>query len=670
MSQAARQHPCFALAAAGVASLMLGGGSAPARAGVNFWTPIGPAGGNINALAASPVQPGLLFAGFSGGGGGGLFRSEDGGATWARTGWNSSLQDVVVDPRDKAKVYVVSYGLHKSRDGGATWEYSEVVARGNPYIGFPQSLAIDPRSPSTLYVGTVNTGVFKSLDGGASWTWLEATGFGGYASLAVDPRRPGTVYALERCPGHILRSSDGGATWAAKDRGVLLDRTDCVAPLQVAVDPSTVPGTVYVAFSVDKVAFTYRSTDAGETWQQAGPGGYPLAVGQGVVYAGDVTSSDGGVTWMDAAVPPAPALVLAAAPGSATTVYAGTSQGVWESDDAMATWQAASGNLTATVPRALAIDPLTPQILYAVVDGAVQGPGLLKSRSAGRRWRRVGPDWLADYLGTVVVDPVTPTTLYAASTNYVVDVGKGGLAKSLDGGITWELLQPSNRGDCFSVASLVIDPTHPGTLYAGGRMGSSCYANTGCPAFKSTDGGLHWTCLGLRSDSYSNMKVFLAPGSPSTLYAMTDRSGYPGGLFKSDDAGLSWKEVDFGLKYAGGFLGLAIDPTDADRVFVCGSEGVFRTTDGGNTWVEYDNKLPIKNPFFNTATDVAIDPDSPDTIYAGGTFGVYRSINGGASWYPAVGGLPNFGGPLVLDPQRGNKLYAGSSSGFYTYTFE
>jgi photosystem II stability/assembly factor-like uncharacterized protein len=395
-----------------------------------------------------------------------------------------------------------------------------------------------------------------------------------------------------------------------------------------------------------------------------------------VVYAGASKSVDGGVTWSAAATVPGTPVALAAAPGSPAMVFAATSdRGIWKSADAAASWQPASSGLGATRTLALAIDSLHPRILYSVVQGGVLGPGLLETGSGGRQWRLVGPPWLVRYLGQITVDPVTPATLYAGSAM--------GLAKSLDGGNSWEVL-PTQAGPgqvCFGVDQLAIDPVAPETLYVVASPGYVSNCSGGCATVKSTDGGNSWSCW---SAPFSVERLF---AGPRTLYAFgafaSPHGKELGGLFKSTDGGVTWKDIAAGLHTNGGreaaFFALAIDPADAKTVLVSELQGVFRTTDGGRTWSEADGKLPVY-PFGQyAATNLAIDPHAPATVYASGSWGVYRTVNGGRTWYPIVGGLPPFafqstshpgdGGLLVVDPQQAGKIYAGTlATGIYTYT--
>lgn len=678
MRHAVRRLPRPAPRPAGLLVLALALAAAaaawPAHAGVNFWTPLGPDGGSIDSLAASPAQPGLLYASSFAG----LFRSADGGGTWVRMsrGLVGYVSGVVADPQSAATVYAIGeFGLARSSDAAASWGLLPALSQSDAILA-DSALAIDPHSPATMYGGGFSS-VWKSADAGATWTRLPAQGRA-FETVALDPANPATVFAFDKLDGVLLRSTDGGGTWEKKDKGLSFTGLSYFdPPLRLAFDLSTVPETLYLAFRNDHGdGVTWRSTDAGESWQLAGPGGYPLAVVQGVVYAGAMKSVDGGATWSAATPAPGKPVELAAAPGSPATLYAATSdRGIWKSADASASWQPASSGLGATKTLALAIDPLHPRILYGVVEGGVLGPGLLKTASAGRQWHLVGPPSLVDYLGQIVVDPATPTTLYAGSAK--------GLAKSLDGGNSWEVLatQAGAGQVCFGVDQLAIDPAASETLYvvATADFRSNCFG--GCAVVKSTDGGNSWSCM---SAPFGVERLFAAPGTLYAFGAFASPHGRGlGALFKSTDGGVTWTDVSAGLHTNGGrdaaFVTLAIDPTDANHVFVSELQGVFRTSDGGRTWIEADGKLPVHALGQTVATNLAVDPHDPATVYATGSWGVYRTANGGRSWYPIVGGLPPFAfqstvypsdvGSLVVDPQQRGKIYGGTlATGIYTYT--
>src|SRR5437773_3449464 len=103
----------------------------------------------------------------------------------------------------------------KSTDGGATWSALNIPGAFNPGLPsgvFISALAIDARSPATVYAGASNLGTFKSTDGGTTWTSVLPVSV---SALAIDPQTPGVIYA--GATDSVYKSSDGGSTWSAID---------------------------------------------------------------------------------------------------------------------------------------------------------------------------------------------------------------------------------------------------------------------------------------------------------------------------------------------------------------------------------------------------------------------------------------------------------------------
>jgi photosystem II stability/assembly factor-like uncharacterized protein len=154
-----------------------------------------------------------VFAGADGG----LYRSDDAGTTWTRTSLTFRVVDIVADPRNNGILYLASdgNGVFRSSDRGTSWIRSLIGNHENHVYG----LALDPRTPNTIYATTVDdlTGlsghIFRSDDAAATWELVSAgLPAARPEKLVVDPITPARVYAaFDR--GGVFRSDDRGGTW-------------------------------------------------------------------------------------------------------------------------------------------------------------------------------------------------------------------------------------------------------------------------------------------------------------------------------------------------------------------------------------------------------------------------------------------------------------------------
>jgi photosystem II stability/assembly factor-like uncharacterized protein len=265
----------------------------PSCAGTNIDQPTC----SFSAIALDPRNPGVLYAGAQGGGtkGGGVFKSTDGGASWARfpVPKGGGVHGLTLDPQNPAILYAWNHSaLMKSTDAAANWAEITGWRIGDPFVSIwcvdlPGSLAMDPRNTSTLYVATcpAGGGVFKSTDGGVS---AHPLSFGPCCgSLAVD--LSGTVYGISWFDG-VRKSTDGGTNWVAANSGL----PGMGAVHVLAIDPQN-PGIVYAGSSGSGV---FKSTDGGANW----------------------SAVNSGLTTLDVQT-------LAVDPHNTNTVYAGTNGG-------------------------------------------------------------------------------------------------------------------------------------------------------------------------------------------------------------------------------------------------------------------------------------------------------------------------------------------------------
>jgi len=292
-------------------------------------------------LAIDPQNPRTLYGGVSGAG---LLKSTDGGANWSTTPIGSDFAMLTFDPRNQGTVYAWTVpGVEKSIDGGQTWVQLQLGA-----VGYGGPIVIDKQNPDTIYAGTA-----KSSDAGASWVNLAV------GNVAVDPQIAGTIYAGSEAASNgvqmaasvtsgVLKSVDGGRTWtgvttlwqAVDVSNVVVDPTNSsvVYAQTTALDCSwyDCSGGYWDTPQLLKNLGQFKSTDGGSTWVKLDGVSVIGFDQQGTVYAntpaGTARSQDHGATWN--VLPTAGLIagigVLAFDPQNANHLFTGTAAGVFE----------------------------------------------------------------------------------------------------------------------------------------------------------------------------------------------------------------------------------------------------------------------------------------------------------------------------------------------------
>jgi photosystem II stability/assembly factor-like uncharacterized protein len=619
----------------------------PAAAGINVWTAVGPWGGSIQAVSVQPADPQKVYAATDNG----IFVSSDGGASWRVTspsfqGRGRATTDV--DAAGASALYAVSLGvLYRSTDSGASWQ-----PRTGAGAGYLTSVFVDPHDAEVLLTGGAS-GILRSVDGGATF---RPTGrmdnFSALVSVAFAPGDPATILAGlsgfgSRAKG-VLRSTDGGATWQPANQGLDLPAVD-TASVSVAAAPDA-PGTVYAAVSVnyDPVAAMYRSVDGGATWEPRGTGGFPLAAGpNGVVYSGSgARSVDYGSTWSTSARPNGQVASLVADPHAPGTAWAATLfRGLFKTTDAGVSWRTSHQGIAGVELKALAIDSTTPAVLYA----GLLGGGLVKTTRGGTWWRPLDPGVpdpdLRSSFNALAVEIPDHDRVYAA-----MDEGRRFLA-SEDGGATWQDMGRPGGGT-FSAFDLTVDPGATGVVYAPGSAASG-----ECQGFKTSDGGLTWRCLPIGEARH----LIVDPRDPAFVYAVAAV------VLRSVDHGQTFRQSRAGVPSSAYLSSLAVSPSSPNVLYLGTWQGVYKSTDRGQSWRPAVAGLPLG---INRIPALAVDPRTTAIVWAAVEgHGVYRTVDGGAHWRPLNGGLPlQVVGPLLLEPGDPATAYVGSLGGVYKIT--
>ncbi|HEX5760405.1 MAG TPA: hypothetical protein VF121_14545 [Thermoanaerobaculia bacterium] len=625
----------------------------PAHAGKNRFTPFGPDGGVLYALAVDPRDDEVLYASS----GRGLVKSLDGGESWRLSAVGAEgyfINALAVDPSEPDRVYAVGtlggdYSVFRSDDAGAHWQR---VARGD---GFLSAEEVTVLPDGTVLVGSSQI-LWRSTDHGA--TWLPAFATAGSAdqfhSLAWSPLAPRTVYAATLF--YRLKSEDAGATWARLQEvpGEFQPSINALAvapgdPLRVyETGDGAIPGLL-----------TYRSRDGGATWERLLRfGGHRLLVDPrdpDIVYGANLhglfVSRDGGETWHKArrGVPPLDIDetdwydVFDFAAGPRGTIYAATGQGLLRSDDAGYHWRRPAGRgLRSNPVTFLRLDPHDPEHwlvrsfddFYATEDG-------------GRSFAPTAEALRGRQLVILELDPFTPGRVLAIVWGRQ-ELARFELLESRDGGATWKRIgppAPSEAVDLVFVSRRVLLTAAGGTIWRstndGGRWRPVLTATCAC------DGAVRFRHL------------VADPARPATFYALADvvvpHGADPPRIYRSLDAGRHWS------LWATGYRALAPDPHDPRVVYVAQNRTIARTRNGGRSF-ETLGTLPG-----DAVRELQVDENRPDVLYAT-TFasGVWRSLDGGRTW-ELLPGLPNGGlvgiQEFAQDRSRPGRLLAAPASG-------
>jgi photosystem II stability/assembly factor-like uncharacterized protein len=317
---------------------------------------------------------------------------------------------------------------------------------------------------------------------------------------------------------------------------------------------------------------------------------------------------------------------------------------------------------------------------YEAIDQTKRIKALSRS-STTNPWVLLGPTNIGGRVSDIEMSPTSFDTIYAG-------IASGGVFKSIDGGINW--LPIFDETYTMSIGDLVVDPTNPNIIYVGtgevnGGGGSVTYGGNG--VYKSTNAGTTWNYLGLAATEYIS-RIIVNPLNPQIILlgAMGKLFGknFERGLYRSTDGGLNWENKLF-ISDSTGCIDVAINPLQPDTIFAAMWErirrpdrrsyggstcGLYRSTDGGDTWIELTNGIPNNSPSVGRI-GISISASSPNTIYAiyaddvGYFAGVYKSTNNGDSWTRTNDGalvslFSSYGwwfGNIRVDPANPNNVF-------------
>jgi photosystem II stability/assembly factor-like uncharacterized protein len=455
----------------------------------------------------------------------------------------------------------------------------------------------DTEEEGTLYVAT-SAGAHVSTDGGKHWRELPVADSGSSISclvLAVDPWRPSVLYAGTEGHG-MFTSTDGGNVWS---------------PVLVGEDPKISLGDVHdIRIDVQRpdnlfASFStvglMKSTDAGATWvrltEEYSPTGARIT--QVLIHAGKLDH-----------------------------VLFGTSTGnILKSTTGGTTWSPVRQGLIADRIYSLAVHPEDPDYVIAGT-----GTGILYSTDFGTTWQDLSSSL-----------PQLPVSVSAASheTRFIMYAsGEGiGLQVSADSGKTWRPADKNLGG--ARIRAIRSD-----------RIGNSVFAASGHTILQFEPSSKKWVPVstGLKGDEVYSLSV--DPDSSSVLLAST-----PYGVFKTSDGGALWRQTSRKLSMIPLFL--ESHPWIPTRLYASGAQGIFVSTDKGNSWAQ---SKPIESPY--TVRSLTFTPTNAGVIYGASSEGVLTTENGGFTWQPSRFGLTSLDiVAITLDADDPMTSYAWNPNG-------
>jgi photosystem II stability/assembly factor-like uncharacterized protein len=550
--------------------------------------------------------------------GDGLFRSTDGGTTWAKIATKSQVGSYVARvAASPGALHVCSdAGYVRSVDDGATW-----TAFNPGSFNWCNDLVRSAQAPGTWFAGFYGSGVYVSNDDGLTWTLLTGLPASGFqrVNLAISDTDPLSVYASLINPSGGLfgmyRTRDGGATWSRLSSTPNYTCTQGWYDNTVAVSPSD-PETVFAAgvFTYCGNAGVIKSTDGGASWSNI-----TIALDGTRVHPDQhyMTFGPDGALWL------------------------ASDGGIWKTTTGGSSWIDLNHGLNTAQLYTVALHPTDPTFLIA---------GTQDNGSVAYQGSQDWPQIIGGDGGPVAIASPTWTNPNMYFTTYVLmsPLYRWLRPLTFSGTVTgpW-----SGERANWANSPLVTDPTLPNTLLAGTYH-----------LWQTTNSGTSWSSISPDLTGGGHLRsTAISPLDSTIIYTGSS----DGRVFATLNRGLSWQARSVGLPNAP-IPDIVISPTDSLTIYACASQStggrVFQSTDGGMTWQDQTGSLPAGV----NASALAVDFTN-GVLYIGTDGGVYSTPDSGVTWTQEAINLPNvaiYG--LRIDQANGLIVAATHGRGMWT----
>ncbi len=670
--------------------------------------------GRINCIAFHPNSPATYFVGVAQGG---VWKTSNNGQTWTPLTDNlpiTRISDISIDPNNPDVMYIsvcdfayigaglfldgrkrnTHYGLgvYKTTNGGQTWAPTGLSFQlTNGDASLIKKILVNPANSNNL-VAAGASGMYLSSDAGATWTnTLDSL----FWDMVQHPTDPNILYAAtgwvkSANAGHaaIYKSTNFGNTWTMLNTGI--PGTGQVQRIKLAIAPSN-PDYVYaIAVNTESGLYGfYKTTNAGTTWQFSNPGVNVLDGNQG--------AGNGGQGNYD--------LALMVSNSNPDLVFTG-GVNIWGSEDGAQTFNPVSHWTTFYGPTLhgdihyMVTQPQTGNI-FVVTDGGVYrttnmvistwldaGNGVawptfwtnLNDGLAVTSFYRISSS--RNSTGRIVAGSQDNATAYFDGSNWSTIFGGDGMDNYLDPLDDFSIIGSSQYGNFYRsdnggfnyfsldanpfseqgewTSPIVADYNNHGTLYAG-------FENV----YKTTDNGLWWTQIsnfpsGFNASEISALAVSNA--NPDVLYAakrVRYEHNIPGKIYISTNGGNNWTDATAGLPDSLYYTSIELHETSATTAFVTmagfsAGHKVYKTTDNGATWENISYNLP------NIPVNCAKYIPGGDAIMLATDLGVYVLRDGETTWENESLGLPNvIVSDIEINPELGEIYIATFGRGIW-----
>jgi photosystem II stability/assembly factor-like uncharacterized protein len=654
--------------------------------------------GRVNCVGFHPTNANTFFVGVAQGG---LWKTTNGGSSYTCLTDNlpiTRISDISIDPTNPNTMYIsvcdfeyIGFGLYlngrkrhthyglgvyKTTDGGSTWAPTGLTFQmTDGDASLIRKVAIHPSNTNTLLACGVS-GMYRSINGGTTWTkQLDSL----FWDMVQDPVNPNVVYAatgwvMNSNMGHaaIYKSTNFGQTWTMLNTGIPYQNS--VQRIKLAIAPSD-PNYIYALCSDTQFGYygMYQSINAGANWtfkapllnilesgqgtSQGGQGTYDVALcvdatNKNKIYTGGInvwSSSDGGTnfdpcshwTLSNGATLHGDIHYIDRQPGT-NAYFACSDGGIYKTNaiipgDWIMNWPTVWTNLSDGM-QVTSFYRLSSSKNTAgrIVAGAQDNASFYYD---GATWSTIfGGDGMDNYL-----DPLSTQDIIGSSQY-------GYFYYSNDGGQSSISVNSNPNSESAEwVTPVAADYNNPGVLYVG---------NTNLA--KSTDGGQNWNALPIFGAQLTEVSALAVANTNSNVIYVAKRVRYEFGLdgtvFRSTDGGQNYTNITSNLPDTLYYTGIEASETNPNEAVVCMAGfaagcKVFRTTSGGASWTNISYNLP------NLPVNCIKYVPATGQIVVATDIGVYILNSGATSWANYSMGLPNVIVSDIEFNQPANKMY-------------